>query len=111
MPAPEWENLGDFFNLSDFALSVEFLPSSGASFFVNAIFDNMYMDTDLGEYDAEMNAPRLTCKAEDVESVLRGDRVVVDGVTYDIMTGPQTDGTGLAVIKLGEQPADQYAVL
>lgn len=35
--------------------------------------------------------------------VTRGDVVEIDGKTYDVLTGPQPDGTGMAMLEMALQ--------
>jgi hypothetical protein len=100
MPSPEWENLDAFLSIDDFACMVVVDRAEGGSISFSAIFDDPYLDAQLGEYNLETAQPRLTCKLSDVPGVHRGDTVVVDGVTYDILSEPQSDGSGIAVLKL-----------
>lgn len=103
MPAPAWENLDDFLDLDDFAHAGVVGFQAGGTRTVNGIFDDPYLDAQLGEYAMDSSDPRFTAKESDLVGVRRGDTLVVAGVTYDILTGPQPDGTGMAMLKLAKQ--------
>lgn len=100
MPSPVWENLDAFLQTDDFATLAVVDRQGGDPLSFSAIFDDPYLDAQLGEYNLETAQPRLTCKLSDVPGVHRGDTVLVDGVTYDILSEPQSDGAGMAVLKL-----------
>jgi hypothetical protein len=57
---------------------------------------------DLEEFAASVTLG-LTCKAADVTDVRRRDTVTINGETMDVMTDPQPDGTGLAVLALARR--------
>lgn len=109
---PAWENLDDFLGLDTqdgFAkkATVHF-ASTTATRQVKGIFDEPYLNAQLGEYQADEIAPRFLCKHIDVFDVGRGDRIDVEGVLFDIMSAPQADGTGMATLYLESPPDDQF---
>ena len=67
---------------------------------MRAIFDEPYLNAELGEYELDTNQPRLTCKWKNVQDVARGD---VGGRPYDVVTNAQPDGTGMALLALAVQ--------
>ncbi|WP_441228011.1 head-tail joining protein [Tardiphaga sp. 20_F10_N6_6] len=112
MPAPSWENLDDFLQPEsggDFAiLAAITLQGTGQVLYVHGIFDDPYLNAQLGEYEADTSAPRFTCKEVDVPDVDRGDywqqvdektRAPI-GDRFSIMTQPQQDGTGIAILHM-----------
>ncbi len=102
MSAPSWENPDAFLQLDDFAIAVTVTLQGGVSRVVRGIFDEPYLNAQLGEYDADDVEPRLTCKAADVADLAAKDAVQIDGVPYYLLTGPQADGTGFAVLRLAK---------
>lgn len=100
MPSPAWEDLDAFLDVAEFAASICIRLQAGGTRQVSGIFDDPYLNADLGEYDMDTSRPRVTCKEADVVDVTRGDIVVIDGREYDVMTGPQSDGTGMALLDL-----------
>lgn len=112
MPAPSWENLDDFLQPEsggDFAiLAAITLQGSNQVLHVWGIFDDPYLNAELGEYEADTSAPRFTCKEVEVPDVDRGDywrqvdpkTKVPFGPVFDIMTKPQSDGTGIAIVRM-----------
>lgn len=105
MPAPSWENL-DVFLQTDaaggFAISatVEFANGS-ASRTMTGIFDEPYLNAQLGEYEVDDAQPRFTCKEMDTVGIKRQDTLILgDGRRFFIMSYPQPDGTGMAMLKL-----------
>jgi hypothetical protein len=100
MPTPSWDNLDAFLDPADFAGSVLLQLADGSSRTVQAIFDEPYLNAQLGEYEPDTTQPRITAKAIDLAGLARGDLATVDGTTYDVMGAPQPDGTGMAVLPL-----------
>lgn len=102
MPKVAWENLDDFLSTDDFAFTATFVLKSGEIREINGIYDDPYMDADLGEYAADLSEPRFTCKMVDAVGLRRGDTCTIAGEDgqFDVMSDPQGDGTGLAVIRL-----------
>jgi hypothetical protein len=103
MPKHAWEDLDAFFNADEFATTVTLRLQSGVVRHFNAVFDDPYLNAELGEYELDTNRPRLTCKESDVLGVTRGDLVEIDGKTYDVLTGAQPDGTGMAMLEMALQ--------
>ena len=108
MRGPSWENLDDFLQTDDdggFANTAVIHFQTGGSRTVKAIFDDPYLMSEIGEYDVDTSQPRLNGKEVDFAGVTRGDTVTVTGETFDILTSPQADGTGWAIIKMARQDA------
>lgn len=104
MPAPEWENLDDFLDVDEFATQAVIQLQGGTTRQVVGIYDDPYLNAELGEYDMDTTRPRFTCKLSDVPGVGRGDTLTLhDGTVLDILTGPQPDGTGMALLDLAPQ--------
>lgn len=102
MVTPKWDNLDDFVSPDDFAQRVAFALQSGQSLPVVGIFDEPYLNADIGEYEMDTSDPRFTAKASALAGISRGDTVTIDGALYDVMGYPQPDGTGFAVVKLSK---------
>jgi len=104
MPAPAWENLDDFLSVDDFAIVATFTrQGSGQVRQVRGIFDEQYVDADLGEYTMDTGEPRLTCKEADVVGLKKHDACTIagiPGVNYELSHDPVPDGTGTAVVRL-----------
>lgn len=103
MPAPIWDNPDAFLSLDDFAVEVVVTPREGVSRTIRGIFDEPYMNAQIGEYEADSSDPRLTCKASDVADLRDKDAVVIEGRTYYLLTDPQPDGTGFAVLHMATE--------
>ena len=103
MPAPSWENLDIFIQTDDFAITATVTLADGEVREVAGIFDDAFMNAQLGEYDLDTTQPRLTIKEVDAAGIDRGDTVVIGTDTFDVLTGPQGDGTGMAVIVMGRR--------
>lgn len=100
---PSWENLDVFLQLDTdggFAASANVVLQDGSTVTIVGIFDDQYLNAQAGEYEHDTSDPRFLCKSSDAMCIRRGDELSIDGDTYDILTAPQHDGTGMAVIKL-----------
>lgn len=103
MPSPAWDNLDAFLQVDDFAIEATVTPQGGVSRVITGIFDDPYLNTQIGEYEADASQPRLNCKAADVADLDARDAVEIDGQRYLMLTGPQFDGTGFAVLLLAKE--------
>jgi len=104
MPAPAWEDRSVFLRTDDFATEIAITMVGFGTRYVRGIFDDPFFDAQLGEYVLETSRPRVTCETPHLEGVRRGDTVTIDGKNYDVMTGPQPDGTGMSVLELAPVP-------
>ncbi|MBY6056766.1 hypothetical protein [Leisingera daeponensis] len=104
MAMPAWEDPDAFLQLDNFATLATVTPREGVSRDIRGIFDEPYFNTQIGEYEADATQPRLTCKASDVADLAAKDGVEIDGQSYLLVTGPQADGTGFAVLILAPVP-------
>lgn len=108
MRGPSWENLDDFLqtdNDGGFAIAAVIQFSGGGTRAIWVIFDDPYLNAQLGEYEADTSEPRISGKEVDLAGVQRGDTVTVTGETFDVMTSPQPDGTGWALVTMARQDA------
>lgn len=98
------DDLADFFDCDEFAVQVTLLFANGKRRTVNAIFDDPYFNTDIGEYVLDTTEPRITAASKDIADLhWRADLVQIKGETFNVVTEPQHDGTGVAVVKLARQ--------
>ena len=102
MPHPPWEDLSEFFDLSEFAVTAVVRRDGTEIGEVRGIFDDPNVVSDLGEYEFDHPTPQFVCKETDVSAVRKGDVLEVIGRVYDIMREPQLDGTGIATLILSE---------
>lgn len=100
---PDWEDIDAFLSVDEFAVQVILKLSNGTVRPLRGIFDDPYLNAQLGEYELDLSRPRLTCKWVDVKDVTRGDVVEIAGRSYDILSGAQGDGTGMAILDLAPQ--------
>jgi len=73
---------------------------AGGSQAVTVIFDDPYMNAQIGEYEMDTTNPRALGKMSELSAARRGDVLTIDGQDYDVLTGPQPDGTGMATLAL-----------
>lgn len=99
MPAPAWENLDVFVNPDDFGVPVVIDLQDGGTRELVGIFDDPFLNAQLGEYEPDTSQPRVTAKTSDLAGVRRGDIATVHGREYDVMA-VEPDGTGMAVMRM-----------
>lgn len=104
MPRPIWDELEQFVDSDDFATIVTLQMQDGRERVFPAIYDDPYLNAQLGEYEVDTARPRLNCMEQHVVGVTRGDRVIIGDYTFDILSAPQADGTGFAMLQLA--PSD-----
>lgn len=103
MPAPSWENPGDFLSPNDFGTTATFTLADGSVIAaVPGIFDDAVMNAQTGEYDMAAGIPRYTCPYAAVAMLKRRDEAVIDGRTFTLMHDPRPDGTGWCSIEFAE---------
>lgn len=105
MTSPSWENLDVFFQTETtggFAITATLQFADGSEDKpITGIFDEPYLNAQLGEYEVDDAQPRFTCKSIDVKDSRHGDSLLLpDGRRFYVMTYPQQDGTGMSVLKL-----------
>ena len=105
MPQHAWEDLDTFLQVDEFATWATVRLQDGGERRIRGIFDDPYLNAELGEYELDSTRPRLTCRWADVRDVTRGDVVEIDGTVYDVVTNAQPDGTGMGLLALAEQRA------
>lgn len=105
MPQHAWEDLDTFLQVDEFATWATVRLQDGGERRIRGIFDDPYLNAELGEYELDSTRPRLTCRWDDVRDVTRGDVVEIDGTVYDVVTNAQPDGTGMGLLALAEQRA------
>jgi len=103
MVSPAWDDLDAFLQVDDFALEAMVTPRGGVSRQIRGVFDEPYFNAELGEYEVDATQPRLTCKAGDVADLRDRDQVTIKGQDYYLLSNPQEDGTGMAVLALARE--------
>lgn len=103
MPNPVWDDLTVFVDTDDFAV-VAVIVQSGATRRVSCIFDDPYLDAQVGEYALDSSEPRITAKESDLIGIRRGAACTVAGKSWAVLDAPKPDGTGMAVLKLSKEP-------
>lgn len=100
MPTPSWDDLDAFVSPDDFAVPIVLTMQSGTVRNFPGIYDDPYLNAQLGEYEADTTRPRVTCKEAHVVGVTRGDSLTVAGKAFDVLSAPHVDGTGFAWLEL-----------
>jgi hypothetical protein len=98
-----WDDLDAFVNADEFAVKATVRLQEGGTRVILGIFDDPYLNAQLGEYEIDTTRPRLLCKEADVIGVIRGDLVDIDGRVYDVLASAQPDGTGMATLEMAAQ--------
>lgn len=101
MPSPDWEDLDNFLDTKEFAVSGILSFQAGGFETIKVIFDDPYLNAEIGEYELDTTNPRVLGKQKDLQAARRGDTLEIAGTVYDVLTGPQPDGTGMAMLALG----------
>lgn len=106
-----WENLDDFLQLDDdggFAQAAVVAFQGGGTRTITVIYDDPYLNAQLGEYEGDTSEPRISGKEAEMIGIARGDRVTVAGETFDVMASPEADGTGWALVRMA-RAGDRHA--
>lgn len=97
---PAWEDLDAFFQADDFAVTAQITLLNNATRDVVGHFDDPALTARLGDYEHDTVDPTFTCKETDVVGVQRGCTLAIGSDVYDVLSQPETDGTGIAVLVL-----------
>lgn len=103
MAAPAWDNIAAFFDPRDFGTVAVIQFAAGGTRQVNGIFDDPYVGAEIGDHVQDTSGPTLTISEADAAGVKRYDAVTISGVTYDVLTKPKNDGTGMMMMTLAKQ--------
>lgn len=105
MTTPAWDDLDAFLDADDFGVVATITLKSGATRNVTGIYDGPYTMGILGrETEQDTDKPKFTCKASALSGVQRGDGITIQGEgAFGILTLPQPDGTGMAVLELARE--------
>jgi hypothetical protein len=104
MTTPAWDNLDDFLGTDDFAVTATVTLRSGGSRAVPGIYDSPYRQSELADTYQDTTKPKFTAKASDLAGIRRGDGIAIPGEgVFGILTEPQPDGTGMAVLELSPE--------
>jgi hypothetical protein len=110
MSSPAWEDLGEFFQVADFAVQAQLRPGgNGTPRQVVGILDDpidpaaaggMISGRRRAEFEVDVPRPTFRAKLADVADVRRGDTLTIAGVIWDVLASPRSDGAGVATIDL-----------
>ena len=94
-------DMGVFFS-DDFAVSVKlvFKDNRLRPRTIKAVFDEPYVDADLGEYVLDTVQPRITAAWSDVKDCKKFDFAIVHGKRYVLSHNAQSDGTGVGMLAM-----------
>lgn len=113
MRGPSWENLDDFLqtdNDGGFSTPAVVQFQDGGTRTINVLFDDPYLNAQLGEYEADTSEPRISGKETDLVGIRARDLVTVAGETFVVVRSPEADGTGWALVAMARD-GDRHAAL
>lgn len=106
MPSPSWDNLSDFFQLEDFAVTATVTLRAGGSREVVGIYDDPYTGPSLeDDYRVESRSPMFRAKEVDLDGVSEGDTLSIGSESWYISAAPDATGQGTAVLHLRPRKA------
>lgn len=86
-------------SIDDFGVTATVTPSGGSASNISVIFDNEYVETDIGYAGVQSTQPKFIARSTDVSSLTEGDTAVINSTNYYIQT-IQQDGTGMSEVYL-----------
>jgi hypothetical protein len=108
VPGPSWEDLDEFLDDDDFAFSAVIALQGGGTVSLSGLYDGPYVNPTLGDVEQDRQRHSFTCREDLVGGVHRYDTIAitfpapVGAKTFNVMTDPHLDGTGIAVLELTE---------
>jgi hypothetical protein len=104
MTTPAWDDLDEFLDAGDFAVVGTITLSAGGTRDVPGIYDGPYKAARMADTEHDTTVPRFTCKQADTVGIKRGDGITIPGEgAFGILSEPQPDGTGMAVLELAPE--------
>lgn len=89
--------------LADWGVSATYTPTGGSASTITGIFDNDIQEVDAGGTATfAVEIPRFLCRTTDTSSAAEGDAIVIDSVTYSVLTVIR-DGQGMTELRLEQQ--------
>ena len=100
MALESYDDLGDFFVLSDFAIEAKFIQTGKSVKIIKGIFDNPQISRGMNnEFDITIPQPKFTCRTADLPNVEDGDKLKVSNIEYYIRV-QINDGEGVSTLSL-----------
>lgn len=100
MSLESYDDLGDFFLLSDFAIEAKYIQDGRSVKIIKGIFDNPQISRGMNnEFDITIPQPKFTCRTQDVPTAQDGDKLKINNVEYYIRV-EINDGEGVSTMSL-----------
>lgn len=100
MSFESYDDLGDFFELDDFAREARFLQTGKSVKIIRGIFDNPQVSRGISDHlDITIPSPKFMCRTADIPDVADGDKLKIGAVEYYIR-GEINDGEGVSTLLL-----------
>jgi hypothetical protein len=96
------DNLNDFLNVNDFAVTGSWTPTGGTATSVVGILLNPTAVSSPQSGEVLLSDVEFLCKTSVVTSAVEAEPIVIGGVTYYILTN-EPDGTGMTRLRLGKE--------
>ncbi len=93
---------GSFLNEKDFALRASFTPVGGSAKWISVDFLASWQATDDFGMSVENATAVAYARAADVTGAESNSTLTINAVTYYLLSAPQLDGHGLAVLYLSK---------
>lgn len=93
------EDLGVFFDESDFAVQAAITLPNNSVRVISVIFDATTQGIQLYDSNIEADTPSFQCKTSDLTGVKTGNQVVIENKTYAVGR-KEPDGTGVTTVYL-----------
>ena len=78
------DDLDFIFDTGGFAVSAEWLPSSGVAITINGFLERNIESHDVGESEMRFPGARFLCKTVDADLLTEADQLEIGGVFYNI---------------------------
>ncbi len=100
MPALPWEDLTEFLDTAEFAVTASLWRNGTQVRSFPVLFDEGSVDGALGDYRHDTTEPRIASAEVNLAGASRGDEVRIGSRRFDVLASPEVQGDGWARLRL-----------
>lgn len=99
---PDWDDIDDFFDEDDFAISATYTPSGGLAKSILVIPDSVPVDSPVSGTVYSNQRKTVLCKTSDVEGATEGETLEIDSVTWYVKDVDANEAEGTTTLMLSK---------
>lgn len=103
MPALDWEDLGEFLDVDEFATTAQLWRNGVLLRSFPVLFDEPSADAALGDYRHDTTLPTIATSEVNVQGATKGDEIRLGARAFDVMASPEVQGDGWSRLRIAPQ--------